>query len=259
MNISEEYIFKNKKLIILISGLSGTNRSKLAREIARDFKLKIIELDDYCKSDYNEFVSITDDIKIKDWDNVNAYDWDKFNDDMKNQTECVTFGNNFPDFKINFKPDFHIHIKLAKENLIEKRKEYIKKHDDECKELLEYVDNEIFDTIINKSVYKYYIEYREKSTINKYLNADKNTLDEMYEQVFEYIIHNMRTFLNKYYEEHKNEIKSKNNVETATMTNSDTESNSSKKTEYSYIDTTNSELDDIYDNETPDDIIFEGD
>jgi hypothetical protein len=117
------------------------------------------------------------------------------------------------------------------------------------------VDNEIFDTIINKSVFKYYIEYRDNSTINKFLNADKNTVDEMYEQVFDYIIYTMRTFLNKFYEEHKNEIKSNNPV--SNICDSDSDSNSCQNKKHSYIDTSNSELDDIYDNETATDVIFD--
>ena len=48
MNIVEEYTLQNKQLIILISGLSGTNKSALAKEIQRDLKIKLENLDDYC-------------------------------------------------------------------------------------------------------------------------------------------------------------------------------------------------------------------
>ena len=45
MNLLQEYILKNKGLVILISGLSGSNRSLLAKSVERDFELKIINLD----------------------------------------------------------------------------------------------------------------------------------------------------------------------------------------------------------------------
>ena len=39
MNIVEKYIEVNDGMFILISGLSGTGKTKLAKNIAKDFKL----------------------------------------------------------------------------------------------------------------------------------------------------------------------------------------------------------------------------
>ena len=100
MNLVEEYILKNKGLIILISGLSGSNRSALAKEIERDFKIKIFNLDNYCKKDNVPIVELLGQ-QVRDWDNIEVYDWDKFNSDINDIKEkgCVVYGDNFPKSK----------------------------------------------------------------------------------------------------------------------------------------------------------------
>jgi uridine kinase len=228
MNLAEKYIEINKGLIILISGLSGSNRAALAKEISsncpgrecygslgssrtilageieRDFKLKMISLEDYCEKENVKVFEVNSELKIHDWEHIDVYNWDKFNKDVNNAKEkgVVVYGDYFPTFKLDFKPNFHIHVKLSKDNLIEKRKEYIDKNPEKCSELLEIIKNNQFDLIINKVTYPYYIEYRDKSNIDKYVNADKNTSDEIYDQVFDYIIFTMRKFLNEWQAEH---------------------------------------------------------
>lgn len=228
MNLVEKYIEVNKGLIILISGLSGSNRTTLARkistecsgrycygsidssrtilagEIERDFKLKMISLEDYCKKENVKVFEVNSELKINDWEHIDIYDWDKFNIDIENAKESgvVAYGDYFPTFKLKFKPNFHIHIKMSKENLIEKRKEYIEKNPEKCNDLLEIIKKDQFDLIINKITYPYYIEYRDKSNIDKYVNADKNTSDEIYDQVFDYIIFSMKKYLNEHLTEH---------------------------------------------------------
>ena len=48
MNIVEKYAEINGGILILISGLSGTGKTKLAKNIARDFKIDIINENKYC-------------------------------------------------------------------------------------------------------------------------------------------------------------------------------------------------------------------
>jgi len=47
MNIIEAFIKFNKQLIIIISGLSGTNKTKIAQWMAKDFNLKYINIEKY--------------------------------------------------------------------------------------------------------------------------------------------------------------------------------------------------------------------
>ena len=207
MNLSDEYIVRKKGLIILISGLSGSNRTILAKEIERDFKLKLISLEIYCRKENTKQFEINSEIKVTDWEHIDVYDWDKFNEDVNKQKKkgIIVYGDYFPTFKLNFEPDFHIHIKVSKDKLIEKRKEYIENNPEDCAEMLEFVKTGKLELIINKITYPYYLEYRDKSNIGKFVNADKNTPDEMYDQIFDYIIFSMRKFLNEYYQEHPNE------------------------------------------------------
>lgn len=226
MNLAEEYIMRNKGVIILISGLSGSSRTVLAKEIERDFKLKLFSLEDYCKKDNEKVFVINSETKIIDWEHIDVYDWDGFNKDVKESQEkgVVVYGDYFPEFKLDFKSDFHVHIKMSKKMLIEKRKEYIEKHPEKCAELLKLVENNTFDLVINKVTYPYYLEYRDKSKIDKFISSDENTSDQIYDQTFDFIIFGMRKFLNEYYSK-------KHHKETPTKTKETEELEETEETE----------------------------
>lgn len=49
MNVVEAYIKFRGQLVVLVSGLSGSGKTEIARNIERDFKLKFINLNDYYK------------------------------------------------------------------------------------------------------------------------------------------------------------------------------------------------------------------
>jgi uridine kinase len=202
MNLVEEFNLRNEGIIIFISGLSGTNRTILAKEIERDLKLKLISLDDYCNNN-PPIIEILDQ-KVRDWDDIENYNWDKLNSDIqKNKTiGCVVYGDNFPKSKLRINPDYHIHIKISKEKLIEKRREYIEKNPEKCKDMLLFLDN--LKVIVNKLTYSHYIKNRDDSTINMWLDSDKNKIEEMYDQTFDYLMLSMKKFLNEYYSTHTN-------------------------------------------------------
>lgn len=52
MNIVEKYQELNDGMFIIISGLSGTGKTKLAKNMAKDFKLDMINENKYCDKDY---------------------------------------------------------------------------------------------------------------------------------------------------------------------------------------------------------------
>ena len=103
MNVLEAYIKFNKQLIILLSGFSGSGKTLLARNIQRDFKLEFINLNNYYKEDYNKVVDLGHDIKVIDWDDPDAIDWDKFNEKVNSVKDkgviCCGFG--FPLDRLN--------------------------------------------------------------------------------------------------------------------------------------------------------------
>ena len=59
MSLLDTYIAIKKSFIVLISGLSGSGRSFLAKEIERDFKVKIIALDNYCIKENTKIFEVT--------------------------------------------------------------------------------------------------------------------------------------------------------------------------------------------------------
>ena len=123
MNIAEVYYKFNKQLIIIISGLSGTKKKNLADKLISKFKSDYLNLDDYTIKDFNKEITIGNSgIKMIDWDDIDAYDWKSFNDAVsKSSKNIIAFGSYFPENKLDFKPDIHIHLKIAKHKLIENR------------------------------------------------------------------------------------------------------------------------------------------
>lgn len=199
MNLLEEYILRKGNIIILISGLSGSNRSSLAKEIEKDFKLlKIISLDEYCDSGKVKVIDFFEN-KVNDWDDIEVYDWDKFNEKINSDEKknFVIYGDNFPKNKLKFEPDFHIHIVISKEKLLEKRKEFINKNPEKCKDILAFVDK--LSVFINKITYSHYIKNRNESKIDLWLKSEENSFEEIYDQTFDFIINKMISFLNEYY------------------------------------------------------------
>lgn len=208
MSLLDTYITVKKSFIVLISGLSGSGRSQLAKEIERDFKIKLIALDNYCKKENTRIFEVNSEIKIKDWDHIDVYEWDRFNEDVIEANTVVAYGDYFPTDKLKFTPDYHLHVKISKDKLIEKRKEYIKNNPEKCKELLEFIDNNQIELIIKKVTFPYYLEYRGKSKIDKYVSSDTNTVDDMYDQIFKFLMFQMQKYLDEYYAEHS-ELKKK--------------------------------------------------
>lgn len=188
VNIIEQYINKNKQLIILISGFSGSGKTLLAKNIERDFKLKFINLNNFYKKDYNEVVELQDNVKVIDWDNPDAIDWDKFNkkiNDIKNDGVVIS-GFCFPDDKLDFKFDYHIYLKISKEKLIKNRHEFLEENIDNPLNEIKNTDIELL--ILNKLTYKHYLEIKDKSTYSFGTDTTNQSPDETYDEIFNYLI-----------------------------------------------------------------------
>lgn len=186
VNIVEKYIQNKDQLIILISGFSGSGKTLLAKNIERDFKLNFLNLNDFYKKDYVNIVDLGNNIKVNDWDNSDAIDWDSFNSKVKELKNVVVSGFGFPNDLINFKPDFHIYLRISKQKLIENRHKFLEENEDNP--LNEIKDSRTELLILNNLSYKHYMENKEKSTYTLNMDVTEKTPDTTYDEIFNYII-----------------------------------------------------------------------
>lgn len=195
MNIVEAYIKFKGQLIILISGLSGSGRTELAKNIADTFKINIINQKDYYYKSHNETTTLPNNKTVVNWDSDKAYDWDKFNNDINNikSKGVVVVGISFNKDLITFKPDYHFHLVISKQKLFEDREKLVEKNKEKCpKEYEEYKDGTA-KLIFNQLTYPYYKQTTENSIINKFLNVNKMTQNELFDSAFDTLIE----FINK--------------------------------------------------------------
>lgn len=189
MNIVEAYIKFKKGLIILVSGLSGCGKNDVAREIERDFKLTKLNLDDYCKEDYANTVELADKTVITDWDNIDAYDWERFNEDVNKLKKkgLVITGTYFTTNSLKFKPDVHVHIKITKEDLLKRRAKHI--NTSKCNtNVRTYFNTPTYTLILNKLTLPQYYDSIKKSNITKFFNISEKTVEQLYDEIGDFLI-----------------------------------------------------------------------
>jgi len=180
--ILDIYLEKYKQLIIVISGMSGSHKSEIAENISKVLNCKHINQNNYINIDFKEVVEINDK-KINMWDSDDAINWNDFNNKVNEIIDenkiIVLSGISFNKEKINFKIDFHIHLKLSKQLLLEKRQEFLEKHaKDPQYETMINIDDEIKKILFNKYTFPYYLQTTENAIINKFLNInDMDTID----------------------------------------------------------------------------------
>jgi len=191
VNVVEAYIKFNSQLIILISGFSGSGKTLLATNIKRDFKIEFLNLNNFYKKDYNEIIDLGHGIKVVDWDNPEAIDWDKFNDkvnSIKNKGVVIS-GFSFPNDKLQFKLDFHVHLRLSKEKLIKNRHEYLEENKDNPLNEIKDTRTEMY--ILNNLTFKHFMSIKDKSTYTLKIDTTELSPEQTYDQVFDYLIQNI--------------------------------------------------------------------
>jgi cytidylate kinase len=209
--IVEAYVEKKDGLIILISGMSGSGKTKLGKEIANLFKLEFLNSAKFCKKDYDNKVTFKIPNSDKNFELINMdsddiIDWDKFNEEVsdKKKNGIIISGVSFPKDKINFTPDFHVHIKLNKQNLIKKRQQFIEDHEEDCKNFDTIKNSFIELYVINHYTYPYYLNITQNSVINKFINANElielsnnEYYEKIVDQCFDYLIASISDKLKK--------------------------------------------------------------
>lgn len=257
MNIIEAYIKFRGQLVIFISGLSGCGKTSLAKKLSEDFKLNFIDQFKYYKKDYNEKIKLSNDVERINWDTYEAMDWDKLNKDIDKYKKngVIVTGFALPEEQIKSEVDYHVHLSISKNSCIENRHKFLEKHKDKYKEDFDLIGTETEKLIMNKMIFPYYLDTVKKSKINKFINTNKLTDDEIEENLWKLILEDfVQPRIKKLYYEWKKEhpedsvdkdttpaIKSEMNTSELIGTNSDETSNndsnnSSDKTSEDLLD-----------------------
>ena len=194
MNIIEKYIEDKKQLIILISGFSGSGKTIIGKSLAKDLKIEFINLNDFYFEDYsgNKMVG---DMKIIDWDNSASINWDKFNEkinEIKNKGVIIS-GFAFPEKLLKFDVDFHVHLKISKDDLIKNRNDYISEREDTKLNDLKNLTPDIEKRILNAVSFPLYLESLKESKFDKTVMIQYGETKKAYDEIFDYVIYKVNT------------------------------------------------------------------
>ena len=210
MNIVQAYTKFNNQNIILISGFSGSHKTKIAKFVSDLFGFQIISLTKFFKPDPDydieeNYVTLKDDTKVLNWDDIHkSIDWDKLNEFVNSNKTIgiVIHGFGFPTSLLRFTPDFHIHLSISKQKLMENRNNFIEKHSadavdrtkiDNGENSLSPIEKMFFNTV----TYPIYMSLKTESKIDKYLNTNELSEDQMKDQIFDYLIKTIEHKLNQ--------------------------------------------------------------
>jgi uridine kinase len=196
MNIIEKYIENKKSLIILISGFSGSGKTVIGKSLAKDLKLDFVNLNDFYKDDFKEYKKVGD-LSVIVWDSPDSIDWDKFNDNIKEikNKGVVISGFAFPESKLKFHVDFHVHLKISKDDLIKNRVDYNSERVDSKLEEIKDLTPEIEKRILNAISFPLYLELLKQSKFTKTINIEYGKLKDSYNDVFDYIIESVKKII----------------------------------------------------------------
>jgi tRNA A37 threonylcarbamoyladenosine biosynthesis protein TsaE len=199
LNYIEAYIKYKKKLVILISGLSGCGKTKLGKNISRDFKIKLMNQNEFFINDYNKTVKLSNGVEVIKWDNDDAVDWDKFNSEINkfNKDGVIVIGFTFPVEKLKFKPDFHLHLSIKKTTCMEKRKDFFTKYKNLYPMEYERLGTDTEKLIMNNLTYPHYLASMKSAKIHYFISGIDISDEEIYNKAFKYLIDTIHNYLHK--------------------------------------------------------------
>lgn len=207
MNIIDAYLGFKGQFVVAISGISGCGKTSMTKKISDDLNMIHFNQFDYYKSDYDDKVSLPSGLEIINWYNDDAVDWERFNNDItdsiKNKKQGIIISAfSLPNDNITFTIDFHIHLSIAKKACIEQRRKFLEKHKDRYPEQYEMISTDSDKLEMNQLIYPYYLETVKKMTINKFVNMNVLTAQEVYDTIWDLIIDHVQSYIDKF---HKSE------------------------------------------------------
>jgi cytidylate kinase len=185
-SIIEAYTDFNNQLIIAISGLSGTGKGEVAKSLGNKLNLKHLKLVDYHKKNFKEIKKISSGKEVINWDHPNSIDWEKLKKDIeKYKNQVIISGQFFPKEYLTFNVDIQINISLNKQKVLEKRNDINKEKNKKTKKKVGENDTKL---IFNQITFPQYLEFLKESKVNKFINANEISIEEVKITAFEYII-----------------------------------------------------------------------
>lgn len=220
MNIIEAYINFKNQLIIIISGIAGCGKNKLARNISENFNIKLLKQYDYIKSDFSNKVTIQDNMTVNNFNTDDAFDWDRFNSDINKykKSGVVITGISFPKDILEFNADYHIHLSISKQECVKRKHKYLEKNKDTHKDEYALIGTPLEMTYMNKLIFPYYLESIKKMHINKFLKgtglSDEKIWDSSWDILIQFIQTSVNDFANskQYAEWKKKNLEKKNKL-----------------------------------------------
>ena len=209
VNIVEAMTQFNGQYIVMVSGLSGSGRTKLARFIAETFKFKLVDMKNFnhTKEYYEKpenYINLGIDTKILNWDDIEkSVNWIELNNTViaNKATGVVVVGLGFPNNHIKFLPDQHIHIKISKDKLFENRHKYLKSHPDDPNN--KYMGTPIEKQIFNQLINPIYIRMRDASKIDRFINMSELDIESAKKMIYIQLINFTTKWLDIYEKEKK--------------------------------------------------------
>lgn len=233
MNIVEAYTKLKGQLVILVSGLPGCGKTMVGKKISKDFGIDYIDQFDYYVKGYDKKVELPDGSQVLDIYNNDAIDWKKLNKDVNSKKEggVIVYGVAFPNDKLDFVPDYHIHMSISKKECLDRQKSYFEKNKEKYPEEWASVESGKERLKMNQLIYPYYLETVKESKINKFVNINNLDDDKAYESAFDIIISYIQFFLNseegeKLYFENVDKFKSKEESSDESESDEDTDTSS---------------------------------
>ncbi len=208
MNYVDAYIKFRGQLVILVSGLSSSGKTKLAKNISRDFKIRFLNAHNYLISGYSNTIelikkddkdNIVESIKTINYDTDDAIDWKRLNIDIEKHKKfgVIVTGIGFPSEHITVHIDYHLHLKLSKQNCLERRKKYIVEHKEKFPIENKIIEKKLDQFQMNKYTYPYYLDVRNRSKIDVWINVDDLTEQLIYDKAFDLLIQFFEHYLRK--------------------------------------------------------------
>ena len=203
MNIVEAYIKYMPQLVIFVSGISGCGKTNLAKRISDGFNINFMEQQHYIKKDYDTQITLPDGTQVVNSYTDDAVDWDRLNKDLSKLKHqgVVLSGFALVDDKIKTKPDYHIHLSLSKQTCMEKRRKYLEKNKKKYPDEYKLINTPAEKLKMNQLIFPYYLDTKKRSTINKVLNINDMSNEEIYDAAWDTLIEFIKSVNDEHYHE----------------------------------------------------------